>query len=276
MHNLIAGPASWFAGVVVFGDHVPASMWLGVLLGVVAALATMIGWLLAAARRVWPASVQASGLVVAAVAMIGLSLLEMAPHAREAGLSRWTVAWLFLVGCAVALATVMFARRVFAAHSRLARTALVVSLVIALHNIPEGSIVVGVAMLSVDAALLSMLVIALQNIPEGLAVAAPVIAAGGSRLRAFVYTAIATAGEILGVLLAARYAAVMTQERVGSLLAVVSGVMFTISVVELLPAALRILRQEGPSPDVVDRGGLSGETARVGTAVPPDGVSTRH
>ena len=136
----------------------------------------------------------------------------------------------------------LVARIIFSSHTRLARTALVVALVIGLHNIPEGSIVVGVAMLSLDAAVLSMVVIALQNIPEGLAVATPVIASGGSRTRAFVYTAIATGGEILGVLLAARYAAVMSPERVGTLLAVVAGVMFTISIVELVPAAWRILR----------------------------------
>jgi zinc transporter ZupT len=168
----------------------------------------------------------------------------MVPDARDSGLSASAVAWLFVLGSGIALATVLIARRIFTTHTRLARTALVVALVIGLHNIPEGAITVGVAMLSLNAAMLSMILIALQNIPEGLAVAAPVIAAGGSRLRAFVLTAIATGGEILGVLFAAQYAAVMSPERVGSLLAVVAGVMFTISVVELAPAALRIVRHK--------------------------------
>lgn len=234
--------ALWVLDPVVLASHTPAPIWVGILLGVIAALATMIGWVMAAARRTWPASIQASGLVFAAAAMIGLSLFEMVPDARESGLEGWMVAWLFLLGSGIALATVLIARRIFTKHSRLARTALVVALVIGVHNIPEGAITVGVAMLSLNAAVLSMLLIALQNIPEGLAVAAPVIASGGSRRRAFVFTAIATGGEILGVLFAAQYAAVMSPERVGSLLAVVAGVMFTISVVELAPAALRIVR----------------------------------
>lgn len=238
-HTGSGADAFW---VLNLASHSPAPLWVAVSLGVLAALATMIGWALAAARRTWPASVQASGLVLAAVAMIGLSLLEMVPDARESGLPNPRVAWLFVLGCGIAVGTVLVARIIFSSHARLARTALVVALVIGLHNIPEGSIVVGVAMLSLDAAVLSMVVIALQNIPEGLAVATPVIASGGSRTRAFVYTAIATGGEILGVLLAARYAAVMSPERVGTLLAVVAGVMFTISIVELVPAAWRILR----------------------------------
>lgn len=228
--------------VLNLASHSPAPLWVGVSLGVLAALATMIGWALAAARRSWPAPVQASGLILAAVAMIGLSLVEMVPDARESGLSGSEVARLFLLGAGVSIAAVLVARRVFSSRARLARTALVIALVIGLHNIPEGSIVVGVAMLSLDAAVLSMLVIALQNIPEGLAVATPVIASGGSRSRAFLYTAIATGGEILGVLLAARYAAVMSPVRVGTLLAVVAGVMVTISIVELVPGAWRIVR----------------------------------
>jgi ZIP family zinc transporter len=252
-HSGVIDPALWCFDPVVLANHSPAALWAGVLLGVIAALATMIGWLMAAARRSWPASVQASGLVFAAAAMIGLSLLGMVPDARESGLSAWAVTWLFLLGCAIALATLLLARRIVTTHTPLARTALVVAVVIALHNIPEGSITVGVAMLSLDAAVLTMVVIALQNVPEGLAVATPVIVSGGSRLRAFVLTAIATAGEILGVLLAARYTAVMTPVSVGTLLAMVAGVMFTISAVELAPAALRILLHKGSSAYVEAR-----------------------
>ena len=231
-------------GPVVLATHTATPLWTAVLLGVIAASATMIGWLLAAVRRTWPAGLQATGLVFAAVAMIGLSLGEMLPDALDSGLTGSAVGGLFLLGCGIAVATVLIARRIFTTHTRLARTALVVALVIGLHNIPEGTITVGVAMLSLDAALLSMLLIGLQNIPEGLAVAAPVIAAGGTRRRAFVLTAVATAGEVLGVLLAAQYAAVMSAARVGSLLAVVAGVMVTISVVELAPAAVRIVRHK--------------------------------
>ena len=240
------GEPAWSWGSLLLSTHAPAPLWVGILLGVLAALATMIGWLMAAARRSWPPLIQASGLVFAAVAMTALAALEMVPDARASGLSTGEVSWLFLLGSGVALATLLVVRRVFSAHSHLARTALVVALVIGLHNIPEGSITVTVAMLSLDAAVLSMVVIALQNIPEGLAVAAPVIAAGGSRRRAFAFTAIATGGEILGVLIAARYAAVMTPQHVGTLLAVVAGVMVTISVVELVPAALQIVRLSGP------------------------------
>lgn len=239
-----AGAAVLFDPVTL-AIHTGTPLWMGVLLGVATACATMIGWLLAAARRTWPAGLQATGLVFAAVAMVGLSLGEMLPDALHSGLSAAVVTGLFLLGGGIAVATVLFARRVFTTHTSLARTALVVALVIGLHNIPEGTITVGVAMLSLDAALLSMLLIGLQNIPEGLAVAAPVIAAGGTRRRAFALTAIATAGEILGVLLAAQYAAVMSVQRVGSLLAVVAGVMVTISVVELAPAAVRIMRHKG-------------------------------
>ena len=109
--------------------------------------------------------------------MTALAALEMVPDARASGLSTGEVSWLFLLGSGVALATLLVVRRVFSAHSHLARTALVVALVIGLHNIPEGSITVTVAMLSLDAAVLSMVVIALQNIPEALYDAARIVMA---------------------------------------------------------------------------------------------------
>jgi ZIP family zinc transporter len=251
----------WPLDHTIWATHAQTPVWAGIALGVLAAMATMIGWLMAASRKTWPVSVQAAGLIFAALAMMGLSVFEMVPDARESGLSGTSVAGLFLLGAALALATVYAARRVFDSHAALAQTAFVVALVIGLHNIPEGSIVVGVSMISLDAAMLSAVVIALQNIPEGLAVATPVIAAGGTRLRAFAFTAVATGGEIVGVLLAAQYASVMTQQRVGTLLAVVAGVMFTISVVELGPAAVRIIRHRHRAPDVAAGAGEVSDAA---------------
>jgi ZIP family zinc transporter len=89
----------------------------------------------------------------------------------------------------------------------------------------------------------------LHNIPEGIAVSAPVLASGGSRTRAFWYTAIATGGEILGAVIAVAFAETLTDSRSAALLALVAGIMITLSVVELGPAGVGLMRQSAPTLD---------------------------
>ncbi len=117
-----------------------------------------------------------------------------------------------------------------------------VAVAISVHNIPEGSATVAATFISVQAGVITAVAIGLHNIPEGIAVSSTVIAAGGSRLRALVFTAIATAGEFLGALITLSFEEVLTVERLSGLLAAVAGIMIVLSATELLPAAIRQLR----------------------------------
>lgn len=222
----------------------PTGLLLAVALGVAAASATWLGWGLAAIRPAWPRSVLGGTLLLAAAAMIGLSVFEVLPGALDSGLPGGQVVVLFALGCMLALLVVRIGHRMTSSHSPLARTALLVALAIGLHNIPEGAIPVGMAMITLSAALVSTVVLAAHNVVEGLAVATPVIASGAGRRKALAYTSVAAAGELLGVLIAAQFAAALHADHIGILLAVVAGIMISVSALELLPAGIRLLREK--------------------------------
>ena len=75
-------------------------------------------------------------------------------------------------------------------------------LAIAIHNFPEG-IAAGVGFGSENSAEALLIAggIALQNIPEGMVIVAPMLAAGISRRRTFLYAALTGVVEIVGTLL---------------------------------------------------------------------------
>ena len=217
---------------------------LAFLLACAAASATFLGWALAASRRTWPPAVFGWTMLLAAAAMVAISSINLLPSAVESGLRLWGVAALAFGGAALVGGLRLIADRLDSGPSggSLQRTAFVAAVAIGLHNIPEGAAPVGSTFLTVQAGVVVALAIGLHNIPEGIAVSAPVLAGGGSRARAFAFTAVATGGEILGAVIALTFADLLTPARIGGLLAFVAGVMITLSVVELIPAGIRLLR----------------------------------
>ncbi len=214
-----------------------------------AALATMIGWALAASRRDWSPRVFGWAILIAAVAMILISSLELLPSAVEGGLSVFAVGGWVVVGAALVVGMHYIAEFFEVGGSRLGRSALLVAIAIGLHNVPEGAAPMAAALLSWPAGLVTALAVALHNIPEGIAVSAPVLASGGSRKRAFWFTAMATGGEIAGAAIAFSFSGLLTEPRIAALLACVAGIMMTLSVVELAPSGLALVRQPAATLD---------------------------
>ena len=214
------------------------------LLAVAAASATLLGWAIAASRRTWPPQVFGWTLLLAGVAMLAISSLNLLPSAWESGLAEWNVVALVVLGAAVVIGLRVVAARLEKANggASLQRTALVAAVAIGLHNIPEGAAPVGATLVSIQSGVLVALALGLHNIPEGVAISAPVLAGGGSRKRALAFTAVATGGEIAGAIIAVTFAEVLTETRAGGLLAFVAGIMITLSVVELIPAGLKLIR----------------------------------
>ena len=214
-----------------------------------AASATMIGWALAASRRSWPPRAFGIAMLVSAVAMVLISGFELLPTALAQGLGAVQVAAWVVLGAMVVVAMHVIAERLELGGSTLGRSALLVAVAIGLHNVPEGAAPLAAALLSWPAGVVTAVAVGLHNIPEGIAVSAPVLASGGSRTRAFWYTAIATVGEISGAVLALLFAGALTDSRTAALLAMVAGIMITLSVVELAPAGLGLLRASAPTLD---------------------------
>lgn len=125
--------------------------------------------------------------------------------------------------------------------SRLKRTTML-TLAVALHNIPEGMAVgavyagwlYGDSSITLAGALSLSLGIAIQNFPEGAIISLPLRAEGLSKPRAFLYGALSGIVEPMGALLTALLAAVMVPV-LPYALSFAAGAMIYVVVEELIP-----------------------------------------
>jgi len=125
-----------------------------------------------------------------------------------------------------------------AGKRRLARVGLLTTLVIGIHNFPEGMATFVSAMADLSLGFSVAIAVAIHNIPEGIAVAVPVFFATGNRKKA-VWQSFATGlAEPLGALVVwLALTPFLGDIVVGAMLAGVAGIMVFISFDELLPTA---------------------------------------
>lgn len=180
----------------------------GVVLSLFAGLATTVGATIAFAVRRFSARWLAILLGLAAGVMISISFIELLGEAMEMiGLAWASVA--FFVGFGVIfLVDVLVphdyeSEHVDAESAKLHRTGKFTAVGVAIHNFPEGLVVVAGAAASPELGILLAIAVAIHNIPEGIAVAVPILQATGSRTKAFLYAFFSGLAEPVGALLGA-------------------------------------------------------------------------
>lgn len=246
---------------------------VALLVTLLAGLATVIGGLIAVSAPRGNRAFLAVALAFSAGAMLYVSFAEIMPKAVDSleqsgpgtnGLMWATLA--FFGGIVlVALLDQGLSRlqrrgRARAEHAggshrdRLRRMGLLIALVVALHNFPEGLATFLVLLEEPAVGLAIAVAIAIHNIPEGIAIAAPVHEGTGSRRRAVAMSMAAglaePAGAILGYAILAPF---ITDAVFGVLFAAVAGVMVFISLHELIPAA-----RENGRPLLATNGAIAG------------------
>lgn len=121
---------------------------------------------------------------------------------------------------------------------KLLRVGILSSIVIAVHNFPEGIATFVSAMEDPSMGISIAFAIALHNIPEGIAIAIPIYYATRSKARAVTNATLSglaePAGALLGYFLLRNF---ISDSFLGIILAAVAGIMVYISLDELLPTA---------------------------------------
>jgi ZIP family zinc transporter len=121
---------------------------------------------------------------------------------------------------------------------RLRRTGLLVALGLGIHNFPEGMATLGATLADTRLGLAVAVAIAMHNIPEGLAVAMPVLAATGSRRKAFLWSFLSGLAEPVGAAVAFfALGAFMSPALLAGMLGLVAGFMVYVSLDELVPSS---------------------------------------
>lgn len=123
----------------------------------------------------------------------------------------------------------------------LQKMGLLTALAIGIHNLPEGLATFIAALADPLNGLAIAVAIALHNIPEGVCVAMPVYYATGSRWKGFWWAFLSGVSEPIGGLLgyAVLFGNRMSDFAYGLLFCLVAGMMVYISVMELIPTALK-------------------------------------
>ncbi len=215
---------------------------VGFILSLLAALATMIGWVIVAVRKNLSQYLVAASLLVAAAAMILLSAFELIPTANKVGLSSGSIILWLVIGVLVVLALRFLSDKLDMAGSKLEKSAILVAAALTLHNFPEGSVAISTAIVDFQSGLVAALAISLHNIPEGLAIAVTAVAAGMSSKKVFALVAAATVAEISGAAVVLYESAALSEILVAKLLTLVAGIMFTVAITELIPHGLSSLK----------------------------------
>ncbi|MBM3656201.1 MAG: hypothetical protein FJW91_04525 [Actinobacteria bacterium] len=177
-------------------------------------------------------------LLLVAGAMLTVSALQLIPSAVDSGLDPIQVLIATALGFAlvIALARIRFDQK----GSKVKNQALLITIALSLHNLPEGAAPIGATLVDIQTGLTTSLVIALHNIPEGIAISATALLAGYSRGMALLLTLASTLAEALGAVGVYLSGSLLLDDRsIGILLSVVAGIMIAICVKELIPYSVK-------------------------------------
>ncbi|EQC24848.1 hypothetical protein SDRG_17263, partial [Saprolegnia diclina VS20] len=120
------------------------------------------------------------------------------------------------------------------------RTGVLTAIALAIHNLPEGVATYTAAVRDLKVGATLAIGIALHNLPEGIAVATPVYFATGSRWKAFLWACGSSLAEPLGAILAFFILGDGLNPTVeGVMFGIVTGMMVTLSIKELIPSAVK-------------------------------------
>lgn len=240
-------------------------MGVAILLTVIAGSATAIGGLIGVWGPHTSSRLLSAGVALSAGVMIYISLVELMPAALASVAKPWWVIVGFFSGAMFVLLVEFLAGWYSPANrqrqvqsvtlhasqaptpkvdhprdpARLTRTAIIMAVVLAAHNAPEGFVTLIYALQDPVLALPLVFAIAVHNIPEGIAVAVPMYHSTGNRLKAWGISAASGMAEPVGALVL--YAIVgpfLDASAFGVVNGVIAGIMVFISVHELIPLAL--------------------------------------
>jgi ZIP family zinc transporter len=206
--------------------------------GVIALIGTMVGALLGVTMRKPSKKVLGSIIGFAAGLMLSIVVFELIPEAiSKTGLFRTLLFLIIGIIIVVIIDTISnFSTNV---SFRYTKVAFMVAMGIMIHNFPEG-LIMGFGFVNGESLGLKMsVIIAIHDVPEGLAVAAPLMLSGIKNRKILFYaflTALPTAiGAWIGI-----YVGSISTNILGSALAFASGVMLYVIYEEMIPEAKKL------------------------------------
>ena len=135
--------------------------------------------------------------------------------------------------------------------NRLFMAGLVMAIVIALHNLPEGMVIGATyaknpSKIVASSGMIIAIVIGLHNIPEGMAVSVPLVSGGMKRWKAVLYTALSGLPTVIGAVIGFAVGGI-NEIGLSVSLALASGAMLYVVFGELLPESILMWKSKLPA-----------------------------
>lgn len=208
-----------------------------ILSGIAGVVGMVIGGLLCLAVKKPSNKLMFNMFSLASGLMLGISFLSLLPEAIEIG-----NIYIAILGVAIGAAMIILIEKYI--HSRVChsnssnntmnKTALIIFISIALHNIPEGLAIGGSAGLNIG--FITALSIGLHNIPEGMAIGLPMKVNKMKGITIIKYCALTGVPTIFGGIIG-YYMGEISSALLSLSLSLAAGAMFTVVFLELLPEA---------------------------------------
>lgn len=208
----------------------------GYFLALIAATATILGAVLISLPRKLSERFVAVTLLLVAGAMITVSITQILPASLREGSNQ-----ALIIGCFVAGIAAVFLLASINIGEPSLRSMWLISIALTLHNFPEGMTTIGATLIDAKTGITTATIVALHNIPEGIAIATLARVAGLRNILAFGLVLLATLSEISGASLIYFIGQAISENSAAMILAVVAGIMVTISLKELVPYSVRVL-----------------------------------
>jgi zinc transporter, ZIP family len=211
-----------------------ANATIGFWFSVIAAVATLLGWLIVAGRKHISTRAIGVALIASALAMLYVSFTQLIPQAFDSNLT--LTEFSLWIGIGFGLVVLLrFIGEQFSSLDSLKSSAILVAAAVTAHNLPEGAAAIATTIQNLQAGIATTAAIAIHNIPEGIAIAATAVAAGFSKSRALLFVVVAATAEIMGAGIVLVEVQLLNELLIAKLLTVVAGIMIALSVLELLP-----------------------------------------
>ncbi len=216
-----------------------------------AGLSTALGALLVISHKITTEKMALAQGFAAGV-MLAMSLLDLLPesfgryfvymnslNAFKAVTSLFVCGWVAGMAISQLAVPAISDKDISTASAR--RMALLTTLVMVIHNLPEGMLTMFSSAENISSGIRMALAVALHNLPEGMSIAAPVLYVTSSRKKAFMQAFMAGMSEPLGGLLAYFVLRnLVTVHFLNGLMPVIAGIMCQAAICELIPDSVRL------------------------------------
>lgn len=210
------------------------------LITLISGLCTLIGYLFIYIKKDQNKIIKSS-LALASGVMICISITELIPESINILNKFYKKPYIIeilsiIVGMTLPIITILLMKE----KKGLYRIGILSAIAIIIHNIPEGIITYLSSINNKKLAANIAFAIAMHNIPEGITIAIPTYFGTKNKYKTFKIILISALSEPLGAILAHIFLKkIVTDKIIGITLLLVAGIMSYMSVIELLPKALK-------------------------------------